>query len=516
VYYEQRQDLQRRATRVLLEFQRTLLVGVLLICQVGSPASAEQRLALVIGNGAYSGFPSLRNPPNDAALMADTLSGVGFDVTALIDADQLAMKQAIRDFGAELEAAGRDTVGLFYFAGHGVQARGVNYLIPLAAEIEREPDLEINAIPLEWVLAQAEAAGNRMNILILDACRDNPLSRSIRSAARGFTAVDAPRGTLIAYATAPGSVALDGTGRNSPYTEALSATMQEPGLVLETAFRQVRVRVMEQTGDRQVPWENSSLTGEFYFAGQGSAAEAPAAVVATPAPAQPGEQSMAALDSRGTSQAADLLFWDSIKDSDRPELYQDYLRRFPDGLFAAIARARLAAPAEDAAADPAAETAGPARPVLKPAVPAAPAERPSEEPAQPPRQVAMAPVVRQPPRQFEASDLAGRWEGDFRCQQDLIGMALEMQPPRGGRVDARFEFFPTGSSPSFPSGSFAASGSFDPGSRSLRLQAGEWIDRPWGFQRHDLSGTVQDDGTTIEGRVLTTGCTGFRLRRLGR
>ena len=477
--------------RVLVN--RLGFVLALLAVALPGGARAETRVALVIGNGAYDHLPALVNPPNDARLMAATLEGLGFEVLERVDVDQHDMKRAIQEFGRRLESAGEDTVGLFYFAGHGVQAKGVNYLIPVAARIEREPDLEIEAIPLDWVLAQAEAARNRMNILILDACRDNPVARSVRSAARGFTAVDAPRGTLIAYATSPGDVALDGTGRNSPYTQALAETISQPGLVAESAFRTVRVKVMEATGERQVPWENSSLTGEFYFSSEGAqelAALSQPEVVETPSqPAGDG--------SRGGSERAELMFWESIEGADSPALFETYLARFPDGLFAPIARERLERLAG--------ASSGRAAP---------PAPRPEPAPA-PEERVALAPVIREPPKAFQPADLAGRWEGTYSCQRDTIGMALDLSAPAGGRVTARFEFFPTGSAPSFQPGSFEATGSFDPASRRLRLDAGAWIDRSWGFQKHDLMGEVRADGRTMEGRILTSGCRDFQIRRVG-
>jgi uncharacterized caspase-like protein len=213
------------------------LIAVWLIIGVqawaGGLAASEPRIALLIGNGDYTDLGRLDNPVNDVALMARTLRNLDFEVTELADADQGTMKRAIQDFGQRLEETGRDTVGLFYYAGHGVQVNGTNYLIPLRAQIAREPDVEIEAVKLDWVLAQMEHARNRLNVLILDACRNNPLSRSFRSSEKGLSRIDAPRGTLIAYATAPGNVSYDGTGSNSPYTEALAETIQQPGLVAD-------------------------------------------------------------------------------------------------------------------------------------------------------------------------------------------------------------------------------------------------------------------------------------------
>jgi uncharacterized caspase-like protein/surface antigen len=271
-----------RTHRVLYAMCVVLLLLLLAPPGGGGLAAAEPRIALVIGNNAYTSLGPLSNPVNDMALMARTLRDLDFEVIERADADQVAMKRAIQDFGQRLEGAGRDAVGLFYFAGHGVQINGTNFLIPVGAEVAREPDVEIEAVKLDWVLAQMEHARNRLNILILDACRNNPLSRGLRSSERGLSRVDAPRGTLIAYATAPGSVSFDGQGLNSPYTEALADAMQRPGLVVESAFRTVRVKVMEATGERQVPWESSSLTGEFYFS---SPVERNEAEVAAGAPA---------------------------------------------------------------------------------------------------------------------------------------------------------------------------------------------------------------------------------------
>jgi len=228
-------------------------------------AEGGGRVALVIGNSAYRNQP-LRNPANDATLMAQTLSALGFRVKQVTDADQKTMKRAIRDFGRDLRQGGENTVGLFYFAGHGVQVRGENYLIPVGAQIEVEADVDIEGIEASDLLRQMEFAGNGLNIVILDACRNNPFARSFRSGTRGLAKMDAPAGSLVAYSTAPGQVALDGDDRNSPYTQALVEKMRSPGLPIEQVFKQVRVRVMADSVQKQVPWESSSLTGNFFFA----------------------------------------------------------------------------------------------------------------------------------------------------------------------------------------------------------------------------------------------------------
>src|SRR5450631_1884439 len=282
---------------VLIRFTlltRTMLLSATLLLSAAAHA-AETRVALVIGNSDYASGP-LSNPANDAKLIGDELANLGFDVIARRNADQTTMKRAIQEFGARLEKAGPDSVGLFYYAGHGVQLNGRNYLIPTTARIEREGDVEIEAVSADWVIEQMRFARNRLNIVILDACRNNPFTRSMRSVDHGLATMDAPAGILIAYSTAPGAVAADGSGRNSPYTEALSQAMRDLHEPVEQVFKHVRVGVMSATSGKQVPWESSSLTGDFYFA-------APRAAPAAPAPAtapSTAPQSVAAEPSRSS------------------------------------------------------------------------------------------------------------------------------------------------------------------------------------------------------------------------
>lgn len=285
-------------------------------------AMAEQRIALVIGNGGYAKIGFLSNPPNDARLIAQTLRGLGFEVIAHIDADQKTMKRAVSDFGDRLEAAGKDTIGLFYYAGHGVQVGGENYLIPLKAEISREKDVDIESVSANAVLANMEFAGNRLNIVILDACRSNPYKRGFRSAARGLARMQAASGILIAYATAPGDVAADGSGANSPYSAALAVAMRKPGLQVEQMFKLVRVSVQHQTKDAQTPWESSSLTGDFYFV-----------------PGSGGTVAVTPVDIDNTQE--DIAYWQSIQDSRKASDFESYLDRYGDaGAFTILARNR--------------------------------------------------------------------------------------------------------------------------------------------------------------------------------
>jgi hypothetical protein len=193
--------------------------------------------------------------------MAAVLRKLGFKVNLKKNADLETMEAAIEDFGNQLKRGG---VGLFYYAGHGVQVNGVNYLIPVGAKISKESDVRFKALDAGRILAEMENANNGMNIVLLDACRDNPFGKSFRSASRGLAIVsNSPSGTFISYSTSPGQVARDGEGRNSPYTRALLDNMGKPGLTINSVFMKVRGKVKKETG--QVPWELSSLEGDFFF-----------------------------------------------------------------------------------------------------------------------------------------------------------------------------------------------------------------------------------------------------------
>src|SRR5262245_22782319 len=233
----------------------------------------ENRLALVIGNARYQTSP-LRNPVNDARAMTEALRATGFQVIVIENASQREMRRAMIDFGHRLREGGG--VGLFYFAGHGMQVNGRNYLLPVDAQIESDAEVEVEAVDVATVLARMETARNRLNIVILDACRDNPFARGSRSIARGLASIDAPSGTIIAYSTAPGRVARDGTGANGLYTGELVKAMAMPSIKIEDTFKRVRQSVSAQTRGEQVPWESSSLVGDFVLTLSTSGAPAPA------------------------------------------------------------------------------------------------------------------------------------------------------------------------------------------------------------------------------------------------
>ena len=243
-------------------FFRSLLALALLLLPAPMIIAAERRTALVIGNAAYGEVGVLRNPVNDATDMDAALRQLGFAVTLLRDADLRTMQEAIETFLRQLRQGG---AGLFYFAGHGMQVHGENYLIPLRARINREQDAPYEAVPVGRILGGMEDANNQLNLLILDACRDNPYARQWRSSQRGLAVTQAARGSLIAYSTAPGAVASDGSERNGVYTSYLLKHLSTPGLSVEQMFKKVRGGVVEATKGKQTPWESSSLIGDFTF-----------------------------------------------------------------------------------------------------------------------------------------------------------------------------------------------------------------------------------------------------------
>jgi hypothetical protein len=233
-------------------------------------SSSGPRIALVIGNEDYfNSMGELNNPVNDAVLIGATLRRLGFDVEILTDASQREMKEAVQRLGDRLLAAGNDATGLFYYAGHGVQSKGVNFLIPVGSVIDAENDLELEAVSADAVLAQMEDAFVSTRIVILDACRNMPLRRRARNGVRGLARMDTPNGSFLAYSTSPGNVADDGNGIHSPFAEALAEQMLVPDRPIEVTFREVRKQVVEMTNGNQVPWDASSLLDTFSFASGG-------------------------------------------------------------------------------------------------------------------------------------------------------------------------------------------------------------------------------------------------------
>jgi hypothetical protein len=287
---------------------------------VGNPVGLtgpEQRIALVIGNSNYQNVAQLPNPANDAKAVAELLNTAGFEVISATDLNHNQMIQVMQDFSGKIAGRGPNTVAMVYYAGHGVQLAGENYLVPVDARISSEPDLVDGSVRLVDVMATLEAIPSRMRIVILDACRNNPFP-SLNDAGRGLAIVDAPNGSIVGYSTAPGTEALDGASDHSPYTAAFLREAHEKNLPIEQLFKRVRLDVNNSTEGQQTPWESSSLTSDFYFFGD-------TAVAATRAPAQV-KTAYAAdnLPSRSTRQAYDYVLAENSVEN-----YQEFIRLYP-------------------------------------------------------------------------------------------------------------------------------------------------------------------------------------------
>jgi uncharacterized caspase-like protein len=286
-------------------------------------ATAAKRVALVIGNSAYQNTAVLRNPKNDAEDLSAALKRLGFEVLVEVDLDKRRMERTIRQFGENLTGA---DVALFFFAGHGIQVTGQNYLLPIDARLSSENDVDFESIPLNLIIKQMEREA-KASLVLLDACRDNPLARNLArtmgtrssSIGQGLAEVKTGVGTLIGYSTQPGNAALDGAGRNSPYAGALLKHVETPGRDISTILINVRSDVVQATSGKQVPWEHTSLMGQVVFS----------TVAPTPSPSTQPDKEM------------ELAFWHAIKDSKSPELLQTYIDRFPQGTFAGLARVMI-------------------------------------------------------------------------------------------------------------------------------------------------------------------------------
>ena len=236
------------------------LIILFVVLLLGEFAFPQNKIALVIGNSDYNQM-SLKNPKNDAFDLSYTLMSLGFDVILKTNLNHREMEESIREFKGKIMPG---DIALFYYSGHGIQVDGLNYLIPVNESIDNEIDVKYNCLETGYVLDVMEQARSAVNIVILDACRNNPY-QGYRSASRGFAFMSAPTGSIIVYSTAPGSVAQDGSGRNSPFTKSLIEKMKLPGLKIEDVIKEVRKEVAQETGGNQIPWESSSLMGDFYF-----------------------------------------------------------------------------------------------------------------------------------------------------------------------------------------------------------------------------------------------------------
>jgi uncharacterized caspase-like protein len=303
---------------------------VVLALWPGTSAANERRVALVVGVSNYKHAPALANTINDARATADALKRVGFEVEQLLDPDRAALETAVRKLRYRAQSA---EASLFYYAGHALELGGRNWLLPVGADVQTDRDLRFEGLDLDSVLEQIEGTA-RISLVFLDACRDNPFRAKLAAGTRdlptrGLARITPGYGTLVAFATAPGTVAQDGTGPNSPFTTAMLKLIERPGLELRRLLAMVRAEVRETTQGRQIPWENSSLESDFYFR---PAEKSVASPVAAPPPNPP---------SAVSSPPAEIVFWNSISASRDPEDYRAYLAQFPQGVFAGLARNRL-------------------------------------------------------------------------------------------------------------------------------------------------------------------------------
>ena len=298
-------------------------------------ANAKGRVALVIGNGSYTNAAPLINPASDASLITASLKTLGFTVVSLIDGDHSSMLKMLAKFGRLAENA---DIALFFYAGHGLQVAGKNWLLPVNADIASRTDLPASAISANSVLELMELSGAKARIAILDACRNNPLSRSLtRATTRGLAKIDSSAaGTMVVFATAPGDVALDGSGTNSPFSKALSQQMLTPGIEVRQMIGRVRSDVMAQTNDKQVPWVNEAIVGEIYLASPPKIVEAPVKAIQNPTPSI-----NLAMQQSANNTAQEIAFWNSVKDSKVREVLELYINKYPEGVFVEIARANI-------------------------------------------------------------------------------------------------------------------------------------------------------------------------------
>ena len=332
---------QRAATETALMDQSTpsqppaqrSLLSVEKPANAGKPvglAGPEQRIALVIGNSNYQNVSQLSNPANDAKSVAKLLNAAGFEVISATDLSHNEMIQVVQDFSSKIADRGPNTVAMVYYAGHGVQLAGENYLVPVDARISSETDLVSGSVRLVDVMATLDAIPSRLRIAILDACRNNPFP-SLNEAGRGLAIVDAPNGSIVAYSTAPGSEALDGVGDHSPYTAAFLRLAHEKNLPIEQLFKRIRLDVNNSTGGQQTPWESSSLTSDFYFFGD-------TAVAATKAPAQ--EKAVYTADN--LPSRASRAAYDYVLAENSIEHYQEFIQLYPHDPLCYRIRALLA------------------------------------------------------------------------------------------------------------------------------------------------------------------------------
>jgi hypothetical protein len=426
---------------------------------LGLPAdAAETRVALVVGVSGYMHASHLANTLNDAREIAVKLKHLGFAVETIIDPDRQQLEGAVRRLGQH--ARGADAA-LFFYAGHALELNGRNWLIPVQANLQTERDLRFEALDVSDVIEQVEGQA-RVSLIILDACRNNPFRQLLSPDSRGgdlgggLGPQRAATGTLIVYSTAVGAVAADGSGPHSPFTAALLRHIDTPGVEIRQLIAEVRRDVRQTTGGLQIPWESSALEGAFFLD-----------------PAPPESNPAAAV------RDAEVVFWESVKDSRDPIDLQLYLRRYPNGMFAPLAHNRLLRLA--------------AR--TTPSTASAVAAKPSSA----------------------ATSQAVAYQGAYFCGRRVARVTLKVLPAaNAANREAILSFGPEPTSPDVPRGVFIVEGSIEPQGGGLSFTPVKWISRPPGYNWLGLNGRSEDGGRTFSGRIVNNNaCTVFTLRRIG-
>ncbi len=294
-----------------------LCAAGLLTLSATAQAPNDVRIALIIGNSAYPGTMALANPSNDAKDMAATLRNMGFGVIEVLDGNRAQMMEAIERTNKQLQ--GKQGVGMLFYAGHGLQLDWRNYMVPLDAKLNNAKDVPANTVDIEVVMKAFQSAGNRMNIVVLDACRDDPFANGKTSSGKGLAPLDAPTGTFLAYATAPGNVAQDGTGKNGLYTGFLLQELQKPTARIEDVFKRVRFAVRKASSGAQIPWETTSLEDDFVF--------------------NSGIKKVVKLTETQVAKEFDTekADWDKIKESKNINDYYAFVQKYPTGLISVAA-----------------------------------------------------------------------------------------------------------------------------------------------------------------------------------
>jgi uncharacterized caspase-like protein len=439
----------------------------------GPAAAAETRIALVVGAGSYQHASRLVNTVNDAKEIATKLKHLGFEVETIIDPDRQQFEGAVRRFGQR--ARGADAA-LFFYAGHALELNGRNWLIPVQANLQTERDLRFEAMDLSDVIDQIEGQA-RVSLVILDACRNNPFKRLLDSDSRGddlgggLAPQRAAIGTLIVYSTAVGEVAADGDGPHSPFTTALLRHIDTPGVEVRQLIAEVRRDVRQATAGQQIPWESSALEGAFFLD-------------PGPAPAAPPNPSAKVRD-------AEVVLWDSVKDSHDPSDLQLYLVRFPNGMFAPLARNRLSQLSRTTTL--------------------------SSYKTLPVQNLSSQGASAQGPSSPGPSSPGASYQGAYFCGRRVARVTLKVLPETGQpRRHAIFTFGPEPTSPDVPRGAFIVEGSIDLQGGGLSFAPTKWMSRPAGYNWLGLSGRSDDGGKTFSGRIVNnTACTVFTLRRIG-